>query len=105
MKGFWGILDRIAAAVTVLIPLGAVVIWILSRAKLIGPAHTQADATATTTTIAVISVVGVGCVVGGFVMRRNGYAVFTPNRGQVGTTTLMLGATLLTVAIVGLITL
>ena len=102
MKGFWGILDRIAAGVTVLIPLGAVVIWILARAKLVGPAHTQAD---TTATVAVISVVGVGCVVGGFVMRRNAYAVFTPNRGRVGTTTLMLGAALLAVAIVGLITL
>jgi hypothetical protein len=102
VKSFWQTLDRSAAAVTILTTLGAVVIWFLAREKLIGPAHAQAY---TTATIAGISVVGVGCVVGGFIMRQNGYAVFTPNRGRTGITTLLLGAGLLAVAIVGLVTL
>lgn len=101
MKDFWGILGRSADALAVLTTLGAVVIWILAREKLIGPAHAQAY---TTATIAVISFVGVGCVVGGFIMRRNGDIVFTPNRGRVGTTAILLGVVLMAVAIVGLVT-
>jgi hypothetical protein len=97
---FWDVMNRLASVLGVLTAVGAVAIGVLRWKNILGP-HTSAPELIAGSVILIIA--GIGCVVGGVVMRQNVFSGFSHNRGRTSTIVLLVGIALLIIGLIGLV--
>lgn len=102
MTTSWDVIDRVASVLGILTVVSAVVIGVLRWKNIVGPHTTAPDLIAGS---AILIIAGIGCVVGGGVMRWNIFNTFSRNRGRDSTIVLIVGIALLIIGIIGLVVL